>query len=158
MIVISDTSVITNLIHLGELNLLHHLFHKIIIPEKVYEELAQLPTQADLIEELEWIEIKKISDTDLFNRLIVSLDAGEAESITLALELKADLLIIDEKRGRRIATEFGISITGLLGILVEAKELKLIESVKPLLDQLIQEIGFRVNPKLYQEILRLVDE
>lgn len=158
MIVISDTSVITNLIRLEELNLLHDLFEKVIIPAKVYEELGKLPEQIDLINEITWIEVRKISNIDFYNRLIETLDAGEAESIILALELKADLLIIDEKRGRRFATEFGIPITGLLGVLVEAKELGLIVSVQPLLDQLINEIGFKVDPYLYQKILEIVNE
>lgn len=158
MIVISDTSVITNLIQLNELSLLYHLFEKIIIPAKVYEELGKLPAQIDHIDKLGWIEVREISDTDLFNQLLESLDAGEAASIVLALELKADLLIIDEKRGRKIATDLGISITGLIGVLVEAKELGFIESVKPLLNKLIYEIGFRVNPKLYREILNKTNE
>lgn len=158
MIVISDTSVITNLIQLNELSLLPHLFEKIIIPTRVYEELGKLPSQIDHIEKLEWIEVREISDADLFRRLLESLDEGESASIVLALELKADLLLIDEKKGRKIATDLGISITGLLGVLVEAKELGFIESVKPILDKLIYEIGFRVNPKLYQEILKRTNE
>jgi len=158
MIVISDTSVITNLIRLGELDLLHQLFEKIIIPKKVYNELGKLPEQAAYVSQIEWIEIKGISQTEWYNQLVEILDPGEAESIVLALELEAELLIIDEKRGRKIAAEHGITITGLIGILIEAKELDFIQRVKPYLDQLIYEIGFRVSPKLYQDVLKKVNE
>jgi hypothetical protein len=85
MIVISDTSVITNLIQLNELSLLPHLFEKIIIPTRVYEELGKLPSQIDHIDKLGWIEVREISDADLFRRLLESLDEGESASIVLAL-------------------------------------------------------------------------
>jgi predicted nucleic acid-binding protein len=91
MIVISDTSVITNLIQLRELNLLHQLFENIIIPSKVFEELEKLPEQAKYIKQIEWIEIEAISNHELFEELIETLDPGESESIVLALELNADL-------------------------------------------------------------------
>ncbi len=158
MIVISDTSVITNLIQLDELKLLHQLFGDIIIPSSVFEELEKLPEQAEYVRQVEWVEIQKVSDQELFEKLLETLDPGESESIVLALELKADLLLIDEKKGRKVATEYGINITGLLGILIEAKESGFIKKVKPILDQLIYEVGFRISPKLYQEILEIVNE
>ena len=80
------------------------------------------------------------------------MDPGEAEAIVLAIELEADALLIDEKKGRKIAEEHGIIITGLLGILIIAKSENLISEVKPILDKLIFETGFRINPKLYQDI------
>lgn len=158
MIVISDTSVITNLIQLEQLNLLGQLFDQVIIPRKVHEELGKRPEQTELVSQLDWIEVRGISNSDVYNKLLDILDAGESESIALALELNADLLIIDEKRGRKIAKDYRIPITGLLGIIVEAKEVGYINSVKPLLDQLIYDIGFRVSPKLYLKIMELVGE
>ena len=90
--------------------------------------------------------------------MITTLDPGEAEAIVLAIELKADALLIDEKKGRKIAQEYGIVITGLLGILIDSKAENLIQEVKPILDRLIFEIGFRISPKLYQDILEKVNE
>lgn len=158
MIVVSDTSVITNLIQLNELTLLKDLFGNIVIPQKVYDELTKVPKQIDLIERLNWIEVKRISDRAHFDNLLKTLDPGEAEAIVLAIELKADALLIDEKKGRKIAQEHGIIITGLLGILINAKVENLISEVKPILDKLIFETGFRISPKLYQDILKKVDE
>ena len=76
----------------------------------------------------------------------------------LAIELRADALLIDEKKGRKIAQEYGIIITGLLGIFIEAKKEGFINKVKPTLDRLIFEAGFRISPKLYQAILEKVGE
>lgn len=158
MIVVSDTSVITNLVQIDQLTLLKDLFGSIVIPQKVYDELTKVPKQIDLIERLNWIEVKQISDSSHFDNLLKTLDAGEAEAIVLAIELEADALLIDEKKGRKIAQEHGIIITGLLGILIIAKAENLISEVKPILDKLIFETGFRINPKLYQDILKKVDE
>lgn len=158
MIVVSDTSVITNLVQIDQLTLLKDLFGSIVIPQKVYDELTKVPKQIDLIERLNWIEVKQISDSSHFDNLLKTLDPGEAEAIVLAIELEADALLIDEKKGRKIAEEYGIIITGLLGILIIAKSENLIIEVKPILDKLIFETGFRINPKLYQDILKKVDE
>ena len=124
MIVISDTTTISNLIHINQLTLLHQLYLKVIIPLEVYNELIKLPHQKTLIDSLKWIEVAQI----------------------------------DEILGRKIAKEYGLRIIGLLGILVQSKQKKFLKEVKPLLDQLIYEFGFRVHPQLYRKILNEVDE
>ena len=86
------------------------------------------------------------------------MDRGESEAILLSQQLQADLLLIDERRGRAEAQRLGIRITGLLGILVEAKRKGLIVSVKPLMGQLIADSTFRVSPKLYELILTKAEE
>ncbi|MEM6767624.1 MAG: hypothetical protein AAF655_21985 [Bacteroidota bacterium] len=111
MVIVSDTSIITNLIQIGELSLLKKIFGKVQIPTKVYHELQKLPNQLRLIDSVDWIAVVSIEDLSLFNELIQYLDPGEAEAIVLALETKAGLLLIDERKGRRIAKEYGILIT-----------------------------------------------
>lgn len=158
MVVISDTSIITNLIQLDQLLLLKDLFAEIVIPEKVKEELSKVEGQSRIIEDKSWITVRSITNQELYNKIDIELDPGEAESIVLAIELEADVLLIDEKKGRRIAEKYGLRITGLLGMLLVAKERELLDSVKPVLDKLIYEIGFRISPKLYQEILKRAKE
>ena len=158
MIVISDTSVITYLIQVDQLLLLKQVFGEVIIPQKVQEELYEIKGQQSIIEARKWIKVRQITNQKLYHEIEEELDGGETESIVLAIELKADILLIDEKKGRRIAEKYGLKITGLLGILIESKEEGLIKEVKPILDKLIYEIGFRISPKLYQEILKIVNE
>lgn len=158
MIIVSDTSIISYLIQLGEVELLAKIFGKVIIPEKVLDELLQVESHIEVISELAWVEIRPISDLELFRSFLPDLDPGEAEAITLAIELEADFLLIDERKGRNIARSQGLLITGLLGVLVEAKSLGYISSVKDHVDQLINEMGFRLHKRLYEEVLKSVGE
>ncbi len=163
MIVISDTSAITNLAAIDQLNLLPLLYGQVIIPEAVYRELVDIdppvPGGAE-VQTATWLEVKLMTNREVVKRLQdeVKLDAGESEAIALALEIGADLLLIDERRGRAEADRLGIKITGLLGILIEAKRKNLIVAVKPLMDALIATSEFRVSSALYNQILNIVNE
>ena len=86
------------------------------------------------------------------------LDAGEAEAISLALELKADILLIDEKEGRKIAKRYALPVTGVLGMLVQGKKMNKISSVKKVMDDLVNVAKFRIDEKTYQLILKLAEE
>lgn len=158
MIVVSDTSPLTNLIQIHQLFLLKKLFDRVIITPSVYEELCEIPQQQAIISDQSWIIVKEGFNYDLVKRLEQTLDTGEAESIALAIHLGADFLLIDELRGREIAENMGIKIVGLLGILLKAKASGLIPSIKPLLDQLINEAGFFIHERLYARILELANE
>lgn len=83
---------------------------------------------------------------------------GEAEAIALTVEVQAEQVLIDERRGRLVAARLNLRYTGILGILVEAKSQGLIAEVKPLLDALVNEAGFWVAEPLYNSVLRLVNE
>jgi hypothetical protein len=163
VIVVSDTSAITNLAAIQHLQLLPQLYNQVIVPEAVYRELVDIepPVPGTIeVQTTPWLEVKQVFNRVIVNRLQseVRLDPGESEAIALSLELKAALLLIDERRGRAEADRLGIKITGLLGILIEAKRKHLIVAVKPLMDSLIATSEFRISPALYNRVLTLVDE
>ena len=163
MIVISDTSAITNLAAIHSLKLLPQLYNQITIPEAVYRELVDIDPPVPGTREVQgaaWVKVTAVVNRARVEHLLneVRLDSGEAEAIALAIELKADLLLIDERRGRATADRLGIKITGLLGILVEAKQKNLIPAVKPVMDALIATSEFRVSSALYNQILNIVNE
>lgn len=90
--------------------------------------------------------------------LEIELDRDESESIALAVELKADFLIIDESNGRQKAESLGIDTVGLLGTLLKAKEMGILPKVWPVIDMLIEQAGFFISPGLKKHVLTLAKE
>jgi predicted nucleic acid-binding protein len=160
-VIVSDTSCISNLLIIGKLQLLKNTYHNIIIPPAVFNELMALEKFGKNVDELKqasWIEI--VPPTEASTKYISGffLDRGETEAIALAYEIKADILIIDEAAGRNVARELGIYTTGLIGVLIKAKNEGFLTSVKDTLDHLVLLAGFRVSEKLYNDVLILVNE
>ena len=89
---------------------------------------------------------------------VAQLDEGEAEAIALAKELATDLLLLDERRGRAIASCFGLRFIGLLGVPIEAKQRGCLLTVKPVLDDLVAKAGFWVSQQLYTRVLQAAGE
>ncbi len=157
MIVVSDTSTITNLHQVQELKLLHLLYDTVLIPPAVVAELNADYGQQVAIERLDWIIISEPTNVDLVAQLRDDLDYGESQAIALAIELNADYLIIDERHGRATARGYGISIIGLLGVLIAAKRAKHIAMVKPIIERVVAN-GFRLNSSLLAEVLEELGE
>jgi predicted nucleic acid-binding protein len=154
MIIISDTSPLVCLLHLNKINLLKDLFINVIIPTAVYTELINAKTINDtFLQSNPFIQIKSALNQKEVLKLRNVLDAGESEAIVLSKELNADLLLIDEDRGRKFAIKYGLTIKGVLGVLLQAKEKGLIHQIKPLIERLQTEINFRINKNLLQKIL-----
>ncbi len=161
MIIVSDTSPINNLAAINQLDLLRQLYTTVIIPETVYQELTETEITvagATEVQTLDWIQTRQVSNRTLVEILRNELDGGEAEAIALAIELNADQVLIDERRGRMVAARSNLNYVGILGILIEAKGQELILEVKPLLDALINRAGFWVTEPLYNRVLQLVGE
>jgi predicted nucleic acid-binding protein len=112
MIIVSNTSPINYLILIGHINLLPELFGAIIIPQAVYSELsdasAPSPVQTWIATPPDWLKIQSISQSS--DAILDLLAPGEREAILLAQELNADLLLLDDMKARRTATERGFAI------------------------------------------------
>ncbi|MDB9396655.1 DUF3368 domain-containing protein [Microcystis aeruginosa] len=161
MIVVSDTSALCNLAIVDHLWLLESIYQTVIIPDVVARELAAASNPIiPAILQVGWIQPQPLTNSELANQLQQErgLDAGEANAIALALELQADDLLIDERLGRQEALRLGLSIIGILSILLVAKQRSLIPQVQPVMDTLISQAGFRVSPQLYQRVLALAEE
>lgn len=159
MLVISDTTPIISLMKAGKLELLQKMFETVIVPEAVYRELTENPqysTEAKRIKECAYIceEIVKNEKAVHILRKVTGLDAGESEAIIMVDEKKADLLLMDEHKGRQIAKKMGITITGTVGILLQAYDEKLLAGadVCDCMEKM-KESNIRISESLYNMVL-----
>ena len=152
MLVISDTSPVRALHAVGRLELLRLLFHEVIVPPSVVWELQHPPTGSlpVRIEEHDFLRVVVPSSLESID---ADLDAGEREAISLARELRADWLLIDERIGHGVAARLGIPSIGVLGVILEAKRVGFLDAVRPVVDHLRQNRFFISDP-LYELILR----
>ena len=144
IVVISDASCLIALEKIKQLDLLRKLFQQVVTTQTVQEEFGkELP---------EWIRIDEIQNTDKILELESVLDKGEASAIALAIETENSQLIIDEKKGRKVAQSLNIEIMGTLRLIQMAKQQGIIESARPLIEDL-QQAGFRFSPKIAKILL-----
>ena len=146
--------------HLGLLRILPSLFGRVLIPPGVVRELATPPAGviAVTVADLPFADVRAPADRARVGALRSQLDVGEAEALALALEVQADLVLIDESAGRAAAASLGLTYTGALGLLVRAKRAGLIAEVRPLLDSLQDGLRFFMDEPLRQLILQLAGE
>ncbi len=157
MKVVSNTSPLINLAWIGQLGILRELYGTIHIPEAVWHEIVvQGDGQpgAEEISNANWINTCAVDNKLLALALHQELDAGEAEAIALAIEQKAGLLLMDERLGRETARYFGLNYTGVIGLLIEAKQKGLIGSIRAYLDRLRTIAGFHISRSLYLKVLQ----
>jgi uncharacterized protein len=153
MIVVSDTSAITALLQIGQAGLLEKLYYQILIPEAVRDEL--LKNHLSLPAFLQYTKVVNFAEVQ---RLLVEIDLGEAEAIVLAKETHADLLLIDELAGRRVARREGLRFVGLMGVLVQAKQKQFIKSVRELTTKLELVADFHLSEEIKSIAFRKAGE
>ena len=148
-IILSDTSCLIVLEKIGELELLHVVFGEVVVTGEVAAEYG-LPLPR-------WISVQSPHDKNYQQILEASVDKGEASAIALAVEMEDCLLIIDDLKGRNLAEQLGLKITGTFGLIIEAKLSGHIESVKPLLAK-IKQTDFRLSKDIERKILLKANE
>ncbi len=155
-IVIADSGPIFSLAAIDKLDLLNKIFDDIKIPRAVWNEISSSHDKPfhDLIT---YFFKDKIVDIKGFNDLTFIMDYGESESVILYKEMKADFLLLDDKKARSVAENFGVQCVGTIGILSIAKELRLIDSLKPLFEVLIENKRY-FSIGLLNMVLRKYDE
>ena len=157
--VICNTSPLQYLHQLELLHILPSLVQHVTIPPAVVEELSEgrargynIPDPADL----DWVVIQAPASTPAL-QLIHDLGPGESEVLALALEIPDSVVILDYWLARLMAENLDIPLTGTLGLLLDAKCVRLVSEVRPLLDQL-QGLRFRLSPNTRSAVLKLAGE
>jgi predicted nucleic acid-binding protein len=161
VIVVADTTPLLYLSRIGRLEIIRAVHGEVIVPETVWNELViARPAAAGVtgLRAAQWIRVNGEAErAGVDPGLTAALDRGEAAAITLAELLRAETLLIDERKGRGIARQRGLRIQGTLGLLVEARRSGVLGSLRTVVDDLASE-GFRVNARLVTEALRQVGE
>jgi predicted nucleic acid-binding protein len=159
--VVSNSSPLINLAIIDQFHLLESLFSTILIPDTVWQECVidgKGKSGTEIIEEASFIRRMQPTNTNLIKLLRRELDEGESEAIALAIEIQADLVLLDERDARDIADIYGLNMTGVAGILLSAKREGYISSVRKYLDLLQTKASFRISRELYNQILRSSNE
>ena len=160
MIVVSDTSPLRCLAHLGLLDLLRVLYGQVLVPPAVANELLFAKPQFPAIDvtTLPFVQVQGPHSQQSVQPHLSLLDAGEAEALALAVEVGANLVLIDERHGDAVAKQLGLVTIGTLGVLLRGKTAGHVVVVGPLIDQLQQGLGFFVSAALKAQVLKLAGE
>ncbi|MFT4094108.1 MAG: DUF3368 domain-containing protein [Niabella sp.] len=147
--VIADASCFILLDKIDLLTVLQQLFGTIKITPEIATEFGRpLPT---------WVNIEKVKEINFQKAIALEVDQGEASAISLAIELQPSLLIIDDLKGRKLASRLNLTFTGTLGLLLKAKYTGIIPQLRPVFER-IQSTNFRMSTKLFVAILQEAGE
>lgn len=148
--VISDTSCLILLDNTGLLFILEKLYGRVLITPEVYQEFGKSSES--------WIEVRKVNDRKYLTALSVFIDQGEASTIALAMEMENSLLILDDLKARKLAERLDLKITGTLGVLLKAKEKKLITNTANNLMHDLKQSGLRISLEMEKKFITLSGE
>ena len=158
--IVCNTSPLILLAKIGRLDLLFQLYNQVMIPVSVLEEVKARPgkdaREIKVFVKNKTLKIQKVS-REILRGVPVGLGSGERETIALAIETEADLVVLDDQQGRHIARERDLRITGTIGVLIQARERGIISSVRQELDRLV-EAGMWIDEAFYHRLLQEFDE
>ncbi len=159
-IIVSDTSPLRALNHLGLVDLLEKFFGEVLIPQAVADELLQANQWCPSLDVHQWpfLRIVLPSRPPILHAELLSLDQGEREAIQIAEEVGADLLPMDEAAGRRAAERLGLKVAGTLSVLLRGKQRGVIDTIRPLAQRLCNEIHFFLASDFLEAFLRQAGE
>lgn len=159
MLIVSDTTPIITLMKMGQLNILKQLYGKVLIPNAVYIELTgneKFITEASQIMSSDFLKVEEVDNEVAVTilREVSGLDAGESEAIVMANSRKADLLVMDEHKGRSVAKKMGLPIAGTVGLLLKAFDERMLTAgdIEKCIDSL-KETNVRISERLF-DIMR----
>lgn len=155
MLVVSDTSPLRALQAIERVGLVEQLYGRVLIPPAVASELGvEVPVLGAFpLADHPFLVVQAPTDQAGVARLLGELNAGEAEALALAVEVRADVVLIDESHGRRVAARLGLRTTGVLATLVRGKERGLVDRVGPLISELDRRINFRISEEVRRKVL-----
>ncbi len=163
-VVISDASPLVHLSAINRFDLLKELYLDLLIPPAVWEEVTTAgrgrPGEKEVGEAVRagWMKVKAPDPLELNRSELQGLDSGEREALALAMQTRAEVVLLDELRGRRVAKRLGVPTIGTLGVLVEAKQRGLIPNIRGELRQLQEHSQLQLTIELEQLVLRLAGE
>lgn len=155
MILIADSSALIALAVVDKLDILSAIFGDVYVPSAVYDEVSKQGKGES--EKLAMYCRDKVLEISLEVNLNITLGRGESEAIILYKEKCADFLLCDDKKAKKFARSFGVNVIGSLGILLKAKEKKLISEIHPLIEKLKSSQIF-IDDKTFELVLKMAGE
>jgi predicted nucleic acid-binding protein len=162
--VVSDSSTLILLAVLDRVALLQEFYGQVLVPPAVWREVVEEGQGRAGVREVEdaarsgWLTVIGPTNEALLRLLKRNLDDGEAESVALAIERRADVILLDESDARKVAGLYGLSKTGVLGLLIRARLEGKLPSLRQDLARLREQAGFWIDEDLYQQALEVVGE
>lgn len=157
MHVVSNATPIVSLCTVQHEWILKELFQRILIPQAVEQELRKRKKPGATFSEADWVDVLSVENHDLVQVLRKDLDQDEAETIALAKQLHADVVLIDEAMGYQIACLYDLPVIRTLYVLKTAKKQQLIAHVKPIVEEMIQ-AGRWYSKRVIESFLQDVGE